>query len=61
MIFLQSFDILVNRGFVPHELKDPSTRKSGQIEDEHEIIGLLRTTDYVNETANESMTLSIEF
>ncbi|CAF3813725.1 unnamed protein product [Rotaria magnacalcarata] len=44
----RNFDILVNRGFVPFELRDPSTRRAGQIEDEHEIIGLLRSTDTLN-------------
>ncbi len=27
-----SFDILVNRGHVPFDLRDPSTRLAGQVE-----------------------------
>uniref|UniRef100_F6XNX8 SURF1-like protein n=1 Tax=Ciona intestinalis TaxID=7719 RepID=F6XNX8_CIOIN len=34
--------ILVNRGFVPKEQKNPKARMSGQIEKEIEIVGLLR-------------------
>merc|ERR1712110_1079157 len=37
--------ILVNRGFVSHEYLEPETRKLGQIENEHEICGLIRLTD----------------
>lgn len=44
----RNYDILVNRGFVPMEFRDPATRRAGQIEGEREIIGLLRSTDYSN-------------
>jgi len=44
----QNFSILVNRGFVPFDLRNPETRRAGQIEGEHEIVGLLRTTDSAN-------------
>ncbi|UJR31525.1 hypothetical protein I4U23_019014 [Adineta vaga] len=50
----RNYDILVNRGFVPFDLRDPSTRAAGQIEDEHEIIGLVRTTDYLNAMWNKN-------
>ncbi|CAF1070531.1 unnamed protein product [Adineta steineri] len=50
----RNYDILVNRGYVPFDLRDPSTRISGQIEDEHEIIGLLRSTDYLNTMWNKN-------
>lgn len=26
-----SYDILVNRGYVPYDLRDPSTRRAGQV------------------------------
>ncbi|CAF1580733.1 unnamed protein product [Rotaria sp. Silwood1] len=50
----RNFDILVNRGYVPFDLRDPSTRRAGQIEDEHEIIGLLRSTDYLHAMWNKN-------
>ncbi|CAF4282003.1 unnamed protein product, partial [Rotaria sp. Silwood2] len=50
----RNFDILVNRGYVPFDLRDPSTRLAGQIENEHEIIGLLRSTDYLNAMWNKN-------
>ena len=34
--------VLVDRGFVPDELKDPSTRKAGQLEAVVTVIGLVR-------------------
>jgi surfeit locus 1 family protein len=34
--------VLVDRGFVPDELKEPSTRPAGQIADTVEVIGLAR-------------------
>jgi surfeit locus 1 family protein len=34
--------VFVNRGFVPDELKDPSTRKAGEVEGEVTITGLVR-------------------
>lgn len=39
---MYSLTILVNRGWVPPELKDPRTRPEGQIEDEIELEGILR-------------------
>ena len=37
--------VLVDRGFVPDELKDPSTRASGQIEDVATVTGIARASD----------------
>lgn len=34
--------VFINRGYVPQDLKDPSTRKAGQLEGEVEIVGLVR-------------------
>lgn len=34
--------VFVNRGFVPEAFKDPGTRRSGQIDGEVEVTGLLR-------------------
>lgn len=34
--------VIVNRGFVPEELKDPATRKAGEIEGEVTVTGLVR-------------------
>ncbi len=34
--------VIVNRGFVPTERKDPATRAEGQIEGPTEVVGLLR-------------------
>lgn len=34
--------ILVNRGFVPADRRDPATRAEGQVEGEVEVVGLLR-------------------
>jgi surfeit locus 1 family protein len=34
--------VIVNRGFVPTDRKDPATRPEGQIEGETELVGLLR-------------------
>ncbi|CAF1216823.1 unnamed protein product [Adineta ricciae] len=50
----RNYDILVNRGFVPFDLRDPSTRATGQIQEEHEIIGLVRSTDYLNGMWNKN-------
>ncbi len=36
--------VIVNRGFVPEEDKDPATRLAGQIEGPTEVAGLLRQT-----------------
>ncbi len=38
--------VIVNRGFVPDEFKDPSTRKAGQIEGEVTITGLVRASGH---------------
>ncbi|XP_037080159.1 surfeit locus protein 1-like [Pollicipes pollicipes] len=38
-------EILVNRGWVPMAKMDPSTRAKGQIEGEHEIVGVVRITE----------------
>ncbi|CAF0795288.1 unnamed protein product [Didymodactylos carnosus] len=48
LCFINSFSILVNRGYVSNDYRNPNTRLSGQIEDEHELIGLLRKTDSAN-------------
>jgi surfeit locus 1 family protein len=37
--------VLVNRGFVPPERRDPTTRKAGQIAGETTLTGLLRVTE----------------
>lgn len=39
------FTVLVNRGFVPTESRDPVTRMAGQVEGEVTITGLLRVTE----------------
>lgn len=41
----QGFTILVNRGFVSPEHRDPATRAEGQIAGEVTIIGLMRMTE----------------
>lgn len=38
----EGWTVIVNRGFVPEDRKDPSTRDAGQVEGEVEIAGLLR-------------------
>lgn len=40
----RGYSILVNRGFVDKDRKDPKTRLDGQIEGEIEISGLIRTS-----------------
>lgn len=40
--------VIVNRGFVPQELKDPSTRKEGQTEGLVRVTGLLRMREQPN-------------
>lgn len=40
--------VIVNRGFVPQELKSPSTRKEGQTEGVVRVTGLLRSPGQVN-------------
>lgn len=37
--------VLVNRGFVPPELRDPATRAAGQLRGEVTVTGLLRRTE----------------
>jgi surfeit locus 1 family protein len=37
--------VIVNRGFVPQDKKDPATRKEGQVQGEVTITGLLRTPE----------------
>jgi len=37
--------VLVNRGFVPTDRRDPATRKAGEIGGEVTVTGLLRTTE----------------
>uniref|UniRef100_A0A5F8G7B5 SURF1-like protein n=1 Tax=Monodelphis domestica TaxID=13616 RepID=A0A5F8G7B5_MONDO len=37
--------ILVNRGFVPRKRLNPDTRQKGQIEDEIDLIGMVRLTE----------------
>ncbi|QPF73587.1 SURF1 family protein [Roseateles sp. DAIF2] len=37
--------LLVNRGFVPPSLRDPASRREGQIEGEIELTGLLRLSE----------------
>ncbi len=34
--------VLVNRGFVPHQLKDPARRAAGQVQGQIELTGLMR-------------------
>ncbi|KAF0301700.1 Surfeit locus protein 1 [Amphibalanus amphitrite] len=38
-------EILVNRGWVPTKMMAPSTRQQGQIEGEHDIVGVVRRTE----------------
>lgn len=37
--------ILVNRGFVPSERRDPATRRQGEVPEERTVTGLLRITE----------------
>jgi surfeit locus 1 family protein len=39
------FVVLINRGFVPPDLKDPAKRASGQISGETSVTGLMRMTE----------------
>ena len=41
----RGFTVLVNRGFVPPELKDPASRPHGQIAGTTEVTGLLRVSE----------------
>jgi surfeit locus 1 family protein len=42
---VHSMAILVNRGWVPANHKNPNTRKAGQVEGEVEIIGIVRLSE----------------
>lgn len=37
--------LVVDRGFVPPDLRDPATRRSGQLEGERQLTGILRVPD----------------
>lgn len=39
------FTVLINRGFVPRDRRDPATRTAGQIAGETTVTGLLRVTE----------------
>jgi surfeit locus 1 family protein len=39
------FTVLINRGFVPRDRRDPATREAGQIAGETTVTGLLRMTE----------------
>ena len=39
------FTVLVNRGFVPANLRDPASRRAGEIHGETAVTGLLRMTE----------------
>ena len=39
------FKVLVNRGFVPSDLRDPASRRAGEIHGETAVTGLLRVTE----------------
>lgn len=41
----QGFTVLVNRGFVPSDRRDPATRPAGQIEGDTRVAGLLRISE----------------
>lgn len=41
----QGFSLLVNRGFVPPEKRDPTSRRAGQIAGETQVDGLLRISE----------------
>jgi surfeit locus 1 family protein len=41
-------NVIVNRGFVPLEKKDPATRRAGQVEGTVTVTGLLRMPDEAN-------------
>lgn len=42
---VQGFTVLVNRGFVPSDLRDPGKRKAGQVAGETVVTGLVRLTE----------------
>ncbi len=41
----RGFTVLVNRGFVPQDRRDPKSRAAGEIEGETTVIGLVRMTE----------------
>lgn len=41
----EGFSVLVNRGFVPPERRDPVTRRTGQLQGAVTVVGLLRITE----------------
>ena len=41
----RGFTVLVNRGFVPPDKRDPDSRPAGQVPDETTVTGLLRVTE----------------
>lgn len=41
----EGFTVLINRGFVPPDRRDPATRASGQIAGETTVTGLIRMTE----------------
>lgn len=43
-----NFSILINRGYVPYTNYSPLTREKAQIEDEVELVGLLRSNEITN-------------
>jgi len=45
LITPDGFTVMVNRGFVPIDRRDPATRAAGQIEGETTVSGLVRMTE----------------
>ena len=41
----RGFTVLVNRGFVPPERRDPATRTAGQVSGARTVVGLVRVTE----------------
>lgn len=41
----RGFTVLVNRGFVPPERRDPATRAAGQVSGPRTVVGLVRVTE----------------
>jgi surfeit locus 1 family protein len=37
--------VFINRGYVPQDIKDPATRRAGELEGEVEIVGLVRAPE----------------
>jgi hypothetical protein len=44
-VWVFSMTILVNRGWVPGNRKNPNTRRAGQVEGEVELVGIVRLTE----------------